>query len=334
MGIASSFLASFLAKQIFGRTIGEFWRVGRRKVLNKFGIKTAGQKLEERLENVESELAAQRESFEWATEKIDEKDEQLSEKERRIRRVRRIIRSLERKGVSRKELIQKFERPIPVLLVAYTRQQESDQASKFVRDALIEELEARNLGGGSVVAPPKRVLEAGLTDSDSLEKWFEEEVYEGLEERQAIIKHATIADLRKDVFWRDDYDFDSSTGSTVGQMIPLSEVLEEDVIMDMIGERDRAALQELIQEGDIGFFISRWVEEDSLDVIHANQAEIEERLANQLGSLDLAHLASASAAAEIATVMGDYLSLPEEKLQEIGEGVVDEANIWRRELSN
>ena len=333
MGIASSLLAGFLAKQIFGRTIGEFWRVGRRKVLNRFGIKTAGQKLEERLENVESELAAQRESFEWATEKIDEKDEQLSEKERRIRRIRRIIRSLERKGVSRRELIKKIERPIPVLLVAYTRQQESDQKSKFVRDALIEKLDAKNLGAGSVIVPPKSVVKAGLTDSDSIEDWFEHEEYEGKESRQAIIKHATIADLRNDVFWRDDYDFDSRTGSTVGEMIPISEVLEEDVILDMIGEDDRAALKEIIQEGDIGFFTSRWVEGHSLNVIHANQPEIEERLANRLGSLDLTHLASASAATDIATVLKDYLPLTDEELQQMSEGIVDEANIWKREFS-
>lgn len=303
-------------------------------MLNAFGKKTHGQKVEKQLEKVTEELEEQRAEFDWATDKIDEKEEELSERERRIRRIRRIIQSLERKGIKRKELIQKFERSIPILLVSYTRQKENGRDSKFIRDTLSEKLDTRHLGAGTYVAPPQQVIDAGLTDSDALEDWFEEEVYEGQDSRQAIIRHASIADMRNDVFWRNDFEFDSKTGSTVGEVIPLSEALEDETIIDMIGAEDRAALKELIQEGDIGFFASRWVGGESLGTIHANQGKIEERLADRLGTLDLTHLASASAASKIAEVLKDYLDQPDEDIQEMAEGIVDEANIWKREFQS
>lgn len=334
MGPEASIIGGFLARQIFGRSIGELWRIGRRRVYNAFGKKTHGQIVEEQIERVTEELEEQRADFQWATDKIDEKEEQLSEKEQRIRRIRRIIQSLERKGINRKELIRKFERPIPILLVSYTRQRENGKESKFVRDTLSEKLDTKHLGAGTYVAPPQKVVQAGLTDSDAVEDWFEEEVYEGEESREAIIRHAALADMRHDVFWRNDFDFDSRTGSTVGEVIPLAEALEEETIIDMIGAEDRAALKELIQDGDMGFFASRWVEGEALDTVHANQGEIETRLADRLGTLDLTHLASASAAPEIAGVLGDYLDLSDEDLQEMGEGIVDEANIWKREFES
>lgn len=343
MATPSSLIASLLAKSIFGYAVGEALRNFKRHIYNFCGIKTQGQELEESLDNVEQELAKireEKEKLERVHDRIDEKnaklkekDSELTEKEERISRFERIMRSLERKGISRREIIKKYKRSLPIILISYTKQ-EAPEKESFVSSAFKEKLNAKYLGGSDQVVPPEKVRQAGIDDRDSLEEWIEKEVYEGIDGRSSIIRFAAIADLRNEVFWRDDFSYDSKAGSTVGDALGIEGIIESEAFVELLDAGDKAAVEEVIREGDIGFFASRWVEESDLNSIHENQSEIEEKLGDKLGALNLRNLSSASAVDAISEVLEEYIELPEESVREVSEGIVDEANIWQRELQS
>mgnify|MGYP000521892544 CR=1 FL=1 len=343
MGFTSSLLAGILAKKIFGYTIGEALRGVKRRIYNLFGFKTHAQKLEESLENVEEKLSEMRranEEIEQVRERANKKDEKLQEKvseledkEERISRFERIMQSLERKGISRQEIIKKYDRSLPVVLVSYTKQ-ESPDGESFVSSAFKNKLNAEYLGGSNQVVPPKQVQEAGIDDRESLQKWIEEEVYNGNEERKSIIRFAAVTDLRTDLYCRDDFPYDSKAGSTVADALGIEGIMDGDAFMELLDADEKTAVEEVIREGDIGFFASRWVEESDLNTIHEHQQEIEQELADRLGALNLTNLARADVKDILTDVLLTYLNLPQQEVEVVSEGIVDEANVWKRELQS
>lgn len=122
------------------------------------------------------EIKAEKERLERKDEKLNEKERKLSEirtdveeKENRISRFERIMRSLEREGVKRRELLKKYERPLPVILLAYTNQKSPlGTSNSFVRDELLERLNLQWYGGHDAVIPPRAVKETGIEGIEEL----------------------------------------------------------------------------------------------------------------------------------------------------------------------
>lgn len=308
------------------------------------GKKTHGQRVEEEFERVKEQLEeirtekekleAEREIVDQKDEKIQEIESEIAEKESRISRFERIMRSLERKGISRREVLKKYERPLPVVLIGYTKQESPlGEKERFVRDTLIEKFDMQWYGGHDGVIPPRKVIEAGIDDIDSFEKIMEEEVFGDEEDRFAVIKYATVVDLAGEVYWKNNIPYETSA-ETVVEALDMEEILENDEFLGLISSKDRDALERVIREGDIGFFASRWVEESDLDRIHKDQTEIERRIAEELPDLNLTNLASDEAPDVISSVLDDYVKTGQKELEEVAQGIQEEAKIWKKELAS
>lgn len=329
---------------VLSKLFGEVWRPLRRRVWNALGKKTHGQKVEEEFERVKEELdeiRIEKEKLEKERDKVHQKDEKINrieseiiEKKNRISRFERIMRSLEREGISRREVLKKYERPLPIVLIGYTNQKSPlDKSEPFVRDTLSEKYDMKWFGGHDGVIPPRQVKESGIDDLDSLSEMIEEEVFEGDGDRFAVIKYATVVDLAGEVYWKNNLPYDTSS-ETVVEALDMKEVLENDEFLGLISSKDKAALERVIREGDIGFFASRWVEESDLDRIHDNQTEIEQQISGQLPDLNLSNLASSEAPDVISSVLSDYIKIPKSEVEEVAQGIRDEAEIWKRELES
>lgn len=327
---------------ILSKLLGEIWRPLRRRVWNALGKKTHGQKVEEDFERVKEqldELRIKKERQEEERAKLHQKDEKIErieseiiEKENRISRFERIMRSLEREGISRQEVLKKYERPLPIVLIGYTNQQSPlGEKEPFVRDTLTEKFDMEWYGGHDAVIPPRQVKEAGIDDLGSLAEMLENEVFQGDEDRFAVIKYAVVVDLAGEVYWKNNLPYNSSS-ETVVEALDMTEILENDEFLSLISSKDRDALERVIREGDIGFFASRWVEETDLDRIHQNQREIERQIAMQLPDLNLSNLASDKAPNVVSSVLSDYVKMPQSELEQVGQGIRDEAEIWKKEL--
>lgn len=327
---------------LLSKLFGEVWRPLRRKAWNAVGKKTHGQRVEEEFERVQEELEevkAEKERLEKKDEKINEKEQKLTEvrteveeKENRISRFERIMRSLEREGVKRRELLKKYERPLPVILLAYTNQKSPlGTSNSFVRDELSERLDMQWYGGHDAVIPPRATKEAGIEAIEDFGEVMEEIFEDGETDRYAVIKYATIVDLAGEVYWHNNLPYDTSS-ETVAEALDMADILEDAEFLNLISEKEKDALERIIREGDIGFFSSRWVEESDLDQIHDNQVEIEQRLSKKLPELNLTNLASEEAPEALFEVLSDYLRLPDSEVRQVAEDINDEAKIWREEL--
>ena len=327
---------------LLSKLIGEVWRPLRRKAWNAVGKKTHGQRVEEEFERVKEELEVikvEKERLEQKDEKIHEKERKLTEirteikeKENRISRFERIMRSLEKEGVKRRELLKKYERPLPVILLAYTNQKSPlGTSNSFVRDELSERLDLQWYGGHDAVIPPRAVKEAGIESIEDFEEVMEEIFEDGEDDRYAVIKYATVVDLAGEVYWHNNLPYASSS-ETVAEALDMEDILEDDEFLNLISEKEKEALERIIREGDIGFFSSRWVEETDLDRIHDNQTKIEFQLNEELPELNLANLASKEAPEALFEVLSNYLRLSDSEVRQVAEDINDEAKIWREEL--
>lgn len=329
---------------LLSKVLGEVWRPLRRYFWNALGKKTHGQKVEEEFERVREELddlRSEKKKLEDERARVYEKDKKINkieseivEKENRISRFERIMRSLEREGISRREVLKKYERPVPVVLLGYTNQKSPlGKSEPFVRDTLTEKYDMKWFGGHDGVIPPRQVKKAEIEDVDSLEETMEQEVFGENEDRFAVIKYATVVDLAGEVYWKNNIPYDTSS-ETVVEALDMEEILENDEFLGLISSKDRDALERVIREGDIGFFASRWVEESDLDRIHDNQAEIERRIAEQLPDLNLSNLASAKSPEILSSVLNEYVNMPKSDVKEVAQGIQDEAEIWKTELKS
>jgi hypothetical protein len=74
------------------------------------------------------------------------------------------------------------------------------------------------------------------------------------------------------------------------------------------------------------------LEEPELDSIHEHQTEIESKLDDSLGSLNLSNLAHGSAVKPLTNVLSGYIDAPDDRIQDVSKGIVEEATIWKDEL--
>lgn len=83
-------------------------------------------------------------------------------------------------------------------------------------------------------------------------------------------------------------------------------------------------LTEIIEKGDIAFFVSKSVSPEELDDIHEAQSQIED----ELGNPDVKQLAEQVSLEQLIGALAPYVSDP----QSVAESVKEEAGIWKEQL--
>lgn len=248
-----------------------------------------------------------RKQFENHKEKAQEKLEVVRE-DLTVRE--RLIESLEREGVSRRELIRKFDQRIPALIINYT----STNKDNWLKDVLNEKYDSVGLSGGERVIPPDKVPEKLLTEEMTIDEWIEQELFEGQDDREAVIVHASLVDLRYTGWEKNTYAY----GDTIEQRITVTDYLEDEFYkLDEITNSI-----EHIEQGDIGFLASKYVTDEEMERLHENQNDIEKNLGNP----SIKELANEDIEEELIRVLKGVVDDP----QNVAEGIIFQASVCKQ----
>lgn len=285
------------------------------------GEKPPEVRKKERIENLEKTLEKKENRLEEKDEiekeliKITKrKEEKLDEKREKLNVVRddltvkeRFIESVERRGVSRKELIRKYTNRIPVIIINYGK----NDPKGWLKKKLKEEYDAKGMSGGGMIIPPNRVPKEILNNEKTLNQWLEKDIYENKDERKAVIVHATLADLR-DITWRKDF---TSMTKTIEEQINIGNYLSDNFYK--IDEVTNSI--EHIEKGDIGFLASKYLTESELKKIHNNQSKIERKLGNP----NIKELSNEKLKSDLVRILNNYVEDPDN----VAEGIIFQAKL-------
>lgn len=267
------------------------------------------ESLHEKLDEKETRLTEKREELESQVETVSQSD--------------RILDVLERQGISRKMLVERYDEGIRVILMSFGHQNDPQgKTDKFIKRKLKEEYDAEHTAMGMYVVPPNSVPEE-VRDADDLEAWIHGEIYGEYEDYSSIVTFGAVLGL-DDIYTRTDYAETKGSWKTVYQAIDFGEELGNKGFVDFIQSSPISPI-EPIQDGDLAFFASRVVTGDELETIHRKQKEIE----RQLGNPNLRELADKKMRKEISETLGDYISKPEE----VADAMVEEANLLHEEFN-
>lgn len=272
---------------------------------------------EKRIKRIENRHKEEKERL---LEHIDRKEERIEVVESRLEVKRKeltvkeqLMESLERKGVSREEIIRKYREEIPLIIINYT----SQEPSGWLKEVLNEKYDSIGMSGGGQVIPPDKVPLDIIEGRKTLDDWLDEDIYENRDDRKAVIVYASFVDLRE-LEWRKDVE---SRTWTIGEKIPIEDYLTDEDFYRLNEVTDSIRH---IEKGDIGFLASRYVTKEELEKIHATQPLIEK----ELGNPDIKEIADERVQEELAEALHGLVSDPED----VTEGVIREAKIWREEF--
>jgi len=275
---------------------------------------------------------------------IVEKLEKLREEKKEIRRKKqteieevknelsdyeRIIESIQDESVARKRLIENYWKPLHALVACFTKSKvdTDDGKTNFVLEALRRGRDVEQITGSAYIVPPKDVPNQIKSNPDSraaLETWIEDEVYSDHPDALAHIAMFGLVDLRN-VYSSSDYEADDLPHffSTVDWEFDLEDIFDSEDFSRLLAN-ESVNLTEIIENGDIAFFVSKSVTPEELDDIHEAQTQIE----NELGNPDVKQLAEQVSLEQLTGALAPYVSDP----QSVAESVKDEASIWRDQL--
>lgn len=301
-GIIEEYVFEKFLDRIFGEARYYYWIYWNGEKPPEVQKEERIEELQEREEELLAEMEQKDEKIEEVKDKLDVVRDDLTVRER-------LIESLEREGISRRELIRKFDERIPALIINYT----STNKDNWLKDVLNEKYDSVGLSGGERVIPPDNVPDALLTEEMTIDEWIEEELFEGKDDREAVIVHASLVDLRYTGWEKNTHAY----GDTIEQRISVTDYLEDgfyklDEITNSI---------EHIEKGDIGFLAGKYVTRKEMKEIHENQNEIEERLGNP----DIKELGDEETKAELVEVLDEYVANPEN----VASGIIFQARICR-----
>jgi uncharacterized protein (UPF0335 family) len=281
--------------------------------------KEGNQKVVERMERLREEKKELRR--EKQTEIEDFKNE-LSDYER-------IIESIQDESVARKRLIENYWKPLHALVACFTKSKvDTDESEKnFVLDALRRGRDVEQITGSTYIVPPKDVPNQIKSKPDSraaLETWIEDEVYSDYPDALAHIAMFGLVDLRN-VYSSSDYEADDLPHffSTVDWEFDLEDIFDSEDFSRLLAN-ESVNLTELIEKGDIAFFVSKSVSPEELDDIHEAQTQVEE----ELGNPNVKQLAEQVSLEQLIEVLAPYVSDP----KSVAESVKEEAGIWNDQL--
>jgi len=272
------------------------------------------EKLEKNLEKKENRLDERDKIERKLIEMTKRKEEKLGKKKEKLNVVRedltvkeRFIEAVERRGVSRKELIRKYTNKIPIIIINYHK----NQPKGWLKEILEEKYDAVGLSGGGKIIPPDRVPKKILNKELTLDKWLEKCVYEGKDDRKSIIVHATLADLRN-ITWKKDFPSQTNT-------------IEEQINVDHYLSNDFYKMEEVtnsiehIEKGDIGFLASKYLTKQELKKIHNNQHKIERKLGNP----NIKELSNEKIESDLVRILDDHVEDPDN----VAEGIIFQAKL-------
>lgn len=300
-GIIEEYLFEKFLDRISGRLRRYYWIYWKGEKPPEVQKEEKIEKLQEREENLLAEMK--------------EKDDQIEEVESRLEIIRddltvreRLIESLDRDGVRRTELLDKYDDEIPFIVINYNK----NEPDRWLIEKLKEEYNAEGLSGGGAVIPPEEVPDNLKNNKRSIDNWWEENILE--EGKKILLVHATLGDLRN-VTWHDDFPKYSTW--TIQEAIDV-----EDYLPDDFYELDEVTNSiEHIEKGDIGFLASKYVTRQEIKSIHENQKKIEKRLGNP----NIRELGNEEMKPELAEVLDGYVADPEN----VASGVIFQAKICR-----
>jgi hypothetical protein len=258
-----------------------------------------------------------------------EKETEIEEFKNELSDYERIIESIQDESVARKRLIENYWKPLHALVACFTKSKiDTDEGeTNFVLDALRRGRDVEQITGSTYIVPPKDVPNQIKSKPDSraaLETWIEDEVYSDYPDALAHIAMFGLVDLRN-VYSSSDYEADDLPHffSTVDWEFDLEDIFDSEDFSRLLAN-ESVNLTEIIEKGDIAFFVSKSVSPEELDDIHEAQTQVEE----QLGNPNVKQLAEQVTLEQLIEVLTPYVSDP----QSVAESVKEEAGIWNDQL--
>ena len=256
--------------------------------------------------------------------RLAEKDKSIEkltrEQRKREKEKLRIFQSLKRSGLPTEKLVERYDRPLNVILISYATQVEPTgtgyyRPCKFVLEEL-KRFNAKGLGGADFLIPPAKVPQ-WIKNKNDLESWFEKEILKG---RYCKLRFLILFDLRRKAFWKSyiPYAQIKPFNYTIGEILDIEDLFTEDQIT-------RIALDNIIRDGDIVWLASRLLSGSELETIHKNQSNIE----NKLGNPSLRELSNDRMMNKLSTVLAEFgITTP----AEVSQAIIDEAKFWHARL--
>lgn len=258
-----------------------------------------------------------------------EKQTEIEEFKNELSDYERIIESIQDDSVARKRLIENYWKPLHALVACFTKSKvdTDDGETNFVLEALRRGRDVEQITGSAYIVPPKDVPSQIKSNPDSraaLETWIEDEVYSDYPDALAHIAMFGLVDLRN-VYSSSDYEEDDLPHffSTVDWEFDLEDIFDSEDFSRLLAN-ESVNLTEIIEKGDIAFFVSKSVSPEELDDIHEAQAQIE----NELGNPNVKQLAEQVSLEQLIGALAPYVSDP----QSVAESVKEEAGIWKEQL--
>lgn len=317
---AGGTVAFFFVKGYFqqaGSNLADKTPVLKSETVNRAESKN-NQEIIEKLDNLRREKETLREQKEG---EIEDYESELSDYER-------IIESIQDESVARKRLIESYWKPLHALVACFTKSkvETEDGKENFVLETLRNGRDVEQITGSTYIVPPKDVPEQikGSPDSrEAIEEWVEEEVYSDHPDAMSHIGMLGLVDLRN-VYSSSDYEQDELPHffSTVDREFDLEDIFNSEDFSRLLANQS-VNLTEIIEEGDIAFFVSNAVSSEELSSIQANQEKVQKELGNP-NVKELANIADS----ELIDALEPYISNP----SEVAESVKDEADIWVEQL--
>ncbi|MYL18225.1 hypothetical protein GLW36_16480 [Halorubrum terrestre] len=259
----------------------------------------------------------------------EEKEAEIESFQNELSDYERIIESIQDDSIARKRLIENYWKPLHALVACFTKSKvDTDEGeTNFVLEALRRGRDVEQITGSAYIVPPKDVPGQIKSNPDSraaLETWIEDEVYADYPDALAHIAMFGLVDLRN-VYSSSDYDENDLPHffSTVDWEFDLEDIFNSEDFSRLLAN-ESVNLTEIIEKGDIAFFVSKSVSPEELDDIHESQTQIEE----ELGNPDVKQLAQQVPLEQLIGALGPYVSDP----QSVAESVKEEARIWKDQL--
>jgi len=254
-------------------------------------------------------------------------EENISKKEEKISNYERMIRSLRGDNISKGRVIEQYWRPLPAIIITFFKDYSSGyEDKKFIKEHILENNEASMLTGNTYAIPPEglpaRFDEQRAISRQDIATWVREDIMGEHPGGKAVICQASAVDLRR-VFSHTDYASHSFDRKTIEQALDIESILSRNNVTRLLAQ-ENVNLSRAIESGDIAFFLSRYISEEELDLIHQNQDMIRDSLDNP----PLREIAREEFAPKLADAISPYIQEPQGPAAK----AVEEAQLWHREL--
>lgn len=287
----------------------------------------------------EDEKAEKNEEIIELNKRLEEKNERIqtqrkiiSQKEDRVDEYEEIIRTLQDENISVEGLVEEYWRDSTILLISFSSQKDSKgETEKFMKRKLKEDYELINLTSKTWVIPPAEFPERleSASNRNEIQDWLEEDVFPDYPGHRVIVPFATAVDL-KNVYSHSGFDPGEvdDFASTLDEELGLSRLMSpEDFSQELAS--NNIDLADVIESGQITFFVSNYVSDEQLKEISSNRESIEETLEEDLGDVSLQTLADDRAIKPLEEALSDYVTYP----KKVARGAVGVAEMWQKGLN-